>query len=290
MRDELFAWIAAHYPTERVADRGIAGALWRVLFYAIGPKKPFVMKTPHYRLVAHPVKGTLTRAVIRRGAWERELTDVFVRHVKPGAMMVDAGANFGHFALVASRLAGKDGLIFAFEPDPKTFALLTENVALLDTANVVAVAAGLADRPGELELREDAGNPGGHSFATENVRAAGTSTRVPVHTLDEFLARHAPGRRLDLIKIDVQGFEAKLIAGARQTIARDRPTIFCEVSPDLMRNVGDDFAALLRYFEGEGYRALNTSLPGAPEVSFAAAEDYLRKSGKDHADLVFVHV
>lgn len=290
MRDELFAWIAAHYPTERVADRGIAGALWRVLFYAIGPKKPFVMKTPHYRLVAHPVKGTLTRAVIRRGAWERELTDVFVRHVKPGAMMVDAGANFGHFALVASRLAGKDGLIFAFEPDPKTFALLTENVALLDTANVVAVAAGLADRPGELELREDAGNPGGHSFATENVRAAGTSTRVPVHTLDEFLARHAPGRRLDLIKIDVQGFEAKLIAGARQTIARDRPTIFCEVSPDLMRNVGDDFAALLRYFEGEGYRALNTSLPGAPEVSFAEAEDYLRKSGKDHADLVFFHV
>lgn len=289
MRDELFAWIAAHYPTERVADRGIIGALWRVLFYAIGPKTPFVMKTPHYRLVAHPVKGTLTRAVIRRGAWERELTDVFVRHVKPGAMMVDAGANFGHFALVASRLAGKEGLIFAFEPDPKTFALLTENVALLDHPNVVAVAAGLADKPGELELREDAGNPGGHSFATENVRAAGKATRVPVHTLDEFLARHAPGRRLDLLKIDVQGFEAKLIAGAKATIARDHPTIFCEVSPDLMRNVGDDFAHLLRYFEGEGYRALNTSLPGAPETSFAEAESYLRTSGKDHADLVFVH-
>lgn len=289
MRDELFAWIAAHYPTERVADRGPIGALWRILFYAIGPKKPFVMKTPHYRLVAHPVKGTLTRAVIRRGAWERELTDVFVRYVKPGAMMVDAGANFGHFALVASRLAGPGGLIFAFEPDPKTFALLTENIALLDHANVAAVAAGLSDKPGELALCEDAGNPGGHSFATENVRAAGASTRVPVHMLDEFLARHAPGRRLDLLKIDVQGFEAKLIAGAKATIARDHPTIFCEVSPDLMRNVGDDFALLLRYFEGEGYRVLNTSLEGAPEVTFAQAESYLRGSGKDHADLVFVH-
>jgi FkbM family methyltransferase len=246
------------------------------------------MRTPYYRLVAHPIKGTLMRAVIRRGIWERELTEVFVKYVRPGALIIDAGANFGHFALVASHLAGHDALIFAFEPDPDTFVLLQENVALLQHANVIPVAAGLSNHAGELALCTDAGNPGGHSFSSVNVRAAGMSTRVPVFTIDEYLERHAPGRRLDLLKIDVQGFEAKLIAGARATIQRDHPTIFCEVSPDLMRNVGDEFADLLRFFRAEGYSVLNTSQSGSPTVSYEDAGRFLRESGRDHADLVFV--
>jgi FkbM family methyltransferase len=288
MRDAAFAWIAARYPTERIAANKVLAALWRTLFYLIGPRKPFIMRTPHYRLVAHPRKGTLTRAVIRRGIWERELTEVFVKFVRPGALIIDAGANFGHFALVASHLAGRDALILAFEPDPNTFELLQENVALLPEANVIPVAAGLSDRVGELALCTDAGNPGGHSFSSVNVREAGVSTHVPVFTVDEYLAHHAPARRLDLMKIDVQGFEAKLIAGARATITRDHPTIFCEVSPELMSNVGDEFSHLLQYLKGEGYTILNTSQNGSPTVSYEEAERFLRESGGDHADLVFV--
>lgn len=288
MNNGLFDWIAAHYPTERVGSNEFIAAVWRVLFYTFRPRNPFIMRTPHYRLVAHPIKGTLTRAVIRRGIWEAELTKVFVGHVHPDTLIIDAGANFGHFALVASHIAGPGAQIFAFEPDPSTFKLLNENVALLPDKNVTPVAAGLADKAGELELCTDAGNPGGHSFASVNVRAAGASTRVPVFTLDDFLARRAPGRRLDLMKIDVQGFEAKLIAGARATIARDHPTIFCEISPDLMRNVGDEFTDLLQYFRNEGYRVVNTSVAGAPDVTYEDVERYLRESGRDHADLVFI--
>ena len=287
MRDKIFAWIAAHYPTQAIADSEPLAALWRVLFYAIGPRQPFVMRTPHYRLVAHPIKGTLTRAVIRRGIWERELTEEFVRHVKPGALMIDAGANFGHFALVAAHMIGQEGRIFAFEPDPKTLSLLAENIALLPIQNVTAVAAGLSDKAGELMLCADAGNPGGHSFLKENVRAAGDATRVPVYTIDDYLSQHAPGRRLNLLKIDVQGFEAKVIAGARATIARDRPVIFCEISPDLMRNAGDEATRLLEYFRELNYGATRIAGPREQVAGYEAIERFLRESGLDHADIVF---
>ncbi|HCX68053.1 MAG TPA: hypothetical protein DHK64_11120, partial [Rhodobiaceae bacterium] len=110
------------------------------------------MRTRHYRLRAHPRKGTLTRVVLRRGCWEARETDFFISQLKPGGFVVDAGANFGHYTLVASNIVGAEGLVVAFEPFPANHALLMENVDLLPTKNVVAEQAGLAATSGALDL------------------------------------------------------------------------------------------------------------------------------------------
>jgi hypothetical protein len=179
MRNQLFAAIAKAYPTDRMGANKVLSAIWRILFYALSPSQSFVMKTEHYKIRAHPKKGTLTRAVIRRGYWEKTETEAFIRHLQPDALVIDAGANFRHYALVAAKFIGNAGRVIAFEPNSETFELLQSNIAMLAHQNVTAVQAGLSDDNGEMSLSIDSSNPGGHSFTKGNVRETGESETTP---------------------------------------------------------------------------------------------------------------
>jgi len=290
MRNRLFAIIAKSFPTDRISGNKIISALWRALFYAFAPSRPFLMKTRYYRIMAHPKKGTLTRAVIRRGYWEKTETEAFIKHLKPGALVVDAGANFGHYALVASRFVGENGHVYAFEPDAKTFSLLQSNVALLDEPNVTPVLAGLSDTEGTLDLMVDNANPGGHSYVRDNVRGFGGSTQTIVHALDDYLREHEPERPLSLIKIDVQGYEYKLILGARKRFLKDRPVVFCEVTPDAMEKSGDDYRSLMTFFRDAGYSVqfIDTRVGRVEDVTYEEAEEILARPEREYADLIFL--
>ncbi len=181
MADTLFRLIAARFPTHRMGGRKALAALWRFLFYLLRPRHPFVMRTRDYRLFAHPRKGTLTRAVIRRGYWEPLETEIFRSLLRPGALVIDVGANFGHYALTAANAIGPKGLVIAFEPQPESFALLDANRKLLPQDNLLAVQAGLGAFDGSMEIHTDTANPGGHSFYDWNLRGtAGSSQLVPV--------------------------------------------------------------------------------------------------------------
>jgi FkbM family methyltransferase len=254
VRDFLFGLIAASYPTERISQNKVLAALWRMFFFGLCPRHPFIMRTAHYRLIAHPRKGTLTRAVIRRGHWEPLETNTFISHLKADGFVIDVGANFGHYSLVAAKFVGTKGNVIAFEPHGSTFALLKENCDLCEDAVIHPIQAGIAAQDGCMTLTGDTANPGGHSFVGENVYGLGPDETVPVHRLDTYLANHYAGCRVDVIKIDVQGLEAQVIDGAIETIERDRPTIFLEISPVPMRNAGDDYHKLLEYFKGADYR------------------------------------
>jgi len=253
LRDAIFAAIARHFPTNRIGTSKLTAAIWRVLFYLLRPGKPFIMRLKHYSAWVHPKKGTLTRVILRRGAWEPAETALFVRHLAPGGFVVDAGANFGHYALTASRLVGPEGLVVAFEPFPRNHDLLSANIALLEHRNVVAEQAGLAAASGKLDLITDEENPGGHSFNPDLIWKAGSKTEVPVYALDDYLRQKGIERRLDILKSDTQGFEWQLISGARQTILRDKPIMFCEVAPHALKAIGDSADDLLGFFETAGY-------------------------------------
>lgn len=286
LNDRLFQAFARRFPTERIGDNGW-GAAWRIGFYAMAPSEPFVMRTPHYSLWAHPKKGTLTRAVIRRGVWERALTERFVQHLRPGMFVIDAGANFGHFGLAAAQVVGPTGRVLAFEPHGPTFAMLERNIALNGFDHMSPVRAALSDVDGQTILIADSANPGGHSLDAANVGTVAGESAVPVHSLDRYLADHAEGRRLDLLKIDVQGFEAHLLSGAAQTLARDKPVVFCEVSPDMVRRAGRTTEGMLAPFKAGGYQltAVWDSRGETRVLSFEEAEAMFAASDS-HVDLI----
>ncbi len=289
MTDALFGLIARVFPT-RVMDRNPAlNAIWRVLFYLFRPRRPFVLRTRHYRLIAHPGRGSLTRAVIRHGCWEPRATAALIARLRPGGFAVDVGANFGHYALTLAQLLGEEGLVIAFEPNPAAFELLAANARLNGYRNLVVEQAALGETNGALALITDTESPGGHSFSAANVSREGEAVTVPVNALDDYLARQGVTRRLDLLKIDVQGFEAKVVRGAAKVLARDRPTVLCEIWPEGMRNAGDDAIALLDDLLSLGYRAkvVAPESPGPVPVTRDEAAALLRDPGCQYCDVLF---
>ncbi len=290
MADPLFRLIAEHFPTQRMGDQKWLASLWRVLFYLFRPGQPFILKTRDYRLYADPRKGTLTRSVIRRGYWEQVETEAFIGLLRPGALVIDAGANFGHYALSAANLVGPDGLVVAFEPHPDAFALLEANRDLLPLDNLVAVPVALGAGDGTKDLHSDLTNKGGASFYSWNVRVVdGAPLPVSVRSLDQYLSESLKDRPVEVIKIDVQGFEMEVLRGAARTIERDHPAVLCEVTPDALSRAGSGVEELLEFFSARRYGA---SVEQRGEGRFQALgwrelANFIAQSDAEYHDVLF---
>ena len=258
INEMLFQQTAAVFPTARVARSRTWATLWRVLFYALRPRRPFVMRTRWYEFNAYPDKRslTLTRAVIRRGDWEATITELFARLLSVGDLVIDVGANFGHYTMVAANRIGEDGIVIAFEPHPHVFSQLQENAALLPKKNYRLEPLLLGAEAGEITLHASLSNPGGHSVAVANMRLSGEQLTVRMVSLDDFLHASGVDRPVSFIKIDAEGYEGRVIDGAMRTIASHKPVLFLQLTPDQLRNVGDSHERVLRLFDELGYVAI----------------------------------
>ncbi|SEP36351.1 methyltransferase, FkbM family [Nitrosovibrio sp. Nv6] len=158
------------------------------------------------------------------------------RHLPMNGVFIDVGANIGSFTLVAARRAYR-GQVHAFEPSAHHFARLARNIELNGFENIVLNRRGLYDQPGEavLFLPSHAGqmnNSGAaslytaHGEETRQVSEAVTLIRLDDYVQDQTL------KRVDVIKIDIEGAEIKALEGARETITRFRPLVFMELDLD----------------------------------------------------------
>jgi FkbM family methyltransferase len=151
-----------------------------------------------------------------------ELEDVFSKVVRPGELVVDAGANIGTHTVEFSRLVGPQGAVFAFEPQRLVFQALCANLAINQCVNVMAYREALGDRSGEIVVPlYDPSVRANFGAAALGSHAEGE--RVPLHTLDslDLPACH-------VLKADVEGMELELLRGATRTIERYRPVIYVE--------------------------------------------------------------
>jgi FkbM family methyltransferase len=179
-------------------------------------------------------------------SYEDGTTRLFRDLIKPDMTVVDIGANVGYYTLIAGRLVGPKGRVFAFEPAPETFDLLSRCVATNRLDNVEAVQAAVAEKSGTAKLFLSP-DPITHSLYGKGELG---SVEVPMISLDSFLRGH--GGRVDVVKIDVEGGELKVIEGMRETI-RLSPglKIFTELSAGWIERVGltvEDFLRKLADF------------------------------------------
>jgi FkbM family methyltransferase len=174
------------------------------------------------------------------GDYERAEFEALDRALRPGMVVVDVGANVGLHSVFFAARVGPAGKVIALEPEPDNYRYLTDNVRRNGLTNVDAVLAGAGAREAAMTLNLLPGGMGGHSFAPVD---GGTPIEVRVVRLDDFLPQRTA--RVDLVKIDVEGFEVQVVAGLMETLARDRPTLLIEFSPQLLRRNGDDPEALL---------------------------------------------
>lgn len=242
----LFAygrWLPYHPKKLHIAD-----AIDRWARHAWTQPRLVELNGVRYRFYPSSLVG---RSIYYLGDWEHWDTLYWRRTIKPGWTVVDVGANIGYHALLASRLVGPQGRVFAFEPTPSTYQALLENLALNDAHNVIARQIALCDFCGSVSVieQEEAGynhigmgsEPGHH--------------QVPSLTLDRFVDEQKI-ERIDMIKADIEGAEAKFLQGARAAIERFHPIIAIELNPSALTVFGATVADLKSALKGyELYRA-----------------------------------
>jgi FkbM family methyltransferase len=182
--------------------------------------------------------------------------------VKPGMTVLDIGAHTGFVTLYLADQVGETGHVLGFEPSPDNFRLLEKNVRSNSLPQVRLFPLALSDRSGTAALTRNPINDGGHSIGNQhqNPDMAGwdleeLKIQVPTRSLDDWLAEQDVDH-VDFIKIDVEGAEGLVFAGARELLSSPRaPFIICEVADAAQRSVGQTEASLRQILYDYDYRS-----------------------------------
>lgn len=199
--------------------------------------------------------------------YETHTQRLFTLALRPGDTFIDIGANIGMTALVAARLVQPGGRLFAFEPNPQAFSRLAAHVELNGLQSVVHIAnVGLADKPAELSLYVPR-HSGQASFADLTVDLPVNrnledvqSLKVPVRVGDEELVSLPDGPLF--VKIDVEGFECRVIKGLHRTLLERQPAVVTEADGSMLRRAGDSLESLFTLMHSYGYQAFNVDHSG----------------------------
>jgi FkbM family methyltransferase len=173
--------------------------------------------------------------LIRDGFFDRNLTNIIDSMLVSGMTFIDIGANCGTYTIYGAGRVGRQGRVIAIEAAPAISALLQETVAMNGMEHwceLLRCAAGA--EPGTLVLHTFASRQGGNTLLPEIADVAREvlgetveKVEIPCRTLDDIVAERNLSR-IDLIKIDVEGFEREVLLGGRATLMRYRPKLIIE--------------------------------------------------------------
>jgi FkbM family methyltransferase len=193
-----------------------------------------------------PMRWTYLRLyLIGKRMTERRELQTLRGLIAPGMIIADIGANAGFYALEMASAVGPKGRVLAFEPDPFNCGLLRARAARAPLGNVDVEQLALGDAPGQATLYCSAYNRADNRIGHAHDEAHVEAYTVAVNTLDGILDARGIAH-IDGIKIDVQGAEASVLNGARQTLARGVRWVWVEFSPNHLRGAGVDPERFLR--------------------------------------------
>jgi FkbM family methyltransferase len=167
-----------------------------------------------------------TLQIMAFGAHTRNEVALLCSFVDDGDLIYDIGSHIGTFAIPLALAAGQRGRVIAVEADADNFSLLTQNLDLHDLTGRVTPVLGLA---GGLDVRYRKERPAEHTSATFFLPDP-LGEPQPALQLDVLHQELGGSRRAAVIKIDVEGMELAVLRSAQQTIARDRPILYVEIS------------------------------------------------------------
>jgi FkbM family methyltransferase len=241
---------------------------------------PFVFYGTYRKKTQRRVNGQLMSLYFNDHGISRELfiykkrehfsTDLMLSGsvVRPGDIVLDIGANIGYYALIESTIAGDTGKVYAVEPVPRNFDILQENVTANRASNVELHNLALGDHTGTAQMFVSDHSNWSRLAVTAVPDKMIETTEVTVSTADEFLRNKTPP---DVIRMDVEGYELRILRGMKETLGSSAPRIFVELHPNLMER--KDIDEIFDILESYGYEVehclLNPNLEQNPVTRFA---------------------
>lgn len=256
------AWLA-----RRLLPDGLAVAIARSPFAAlVRPALERNVASPVWAQVcAGPLAGARLLVDLRcekyywLGTHERSLMRLLEREVSAGATVWDIGAHIGYVALALGRFTGPAGRVYAFEPLPENLRRLRANLAANGAHHIEARGVALSDRRGVARMALSSSTL--MASIVPGVEDA-DEVLVPTDTVDGLVAGglRAPA----LLKIDVEGAEALVLRGGRETIAMHRPLLALEIhSAEAGRDAIAALPAPYRFYDAQRRRRVEAPLePG----------------------------
>ena len=170
-------------------------------------------------------------------------------------VVLDIGGNIGQTALMLAKKVGEAGKVISFEPFPNSISRFEKNLALNpDVANVSLQKFGLGSKEQDVRMIEEgANNSAGNRIVANDAAVSAQVIEIKVRVLDDFVRDLAP-ERIDLIKIDVEGYEMRVLEGAEKTLVKFRPKLFIEVSDQALQNQNSSASEVISFLAHLGYR------------------------------------
>lgn len=202
------------------ADNEIIGFLYQGLLRLLIPQQSKTVMVNDCKMLlrvggAYGIGG-VAQHIIYMGDYEPQTTKVFKAVLKKGMGVVDVGANIGYYTLLAARLVGEQGRVWAYEPEVRNYNELSHNIALNGFSNVEPMRVAVGDVDGVALLNVSRYDSGVHSLLVTR-DSKGSRVAVTEKRLDTLLK----GQRVDLVKVDTEGYDYHVLRGAKKLIAQN---------------------------------------------------------------------
>lgn len=172
--------------------------------------------------------------------------------ISEGDWVIDIGANIGHYTLILSNLVGKSGRVFALEPVPETFEILTANIQLFPYKNVTLLNVAVSNCNSIVSMKIPYFMSGLRNYYMASLTNNKTDLDVFCITIDSLQINN----KIRMIKIDAEGHELQIIHGMKKLLLRDNPILIIETNSKYV----------FELLEGIGYT--KDKLSGSPNYIF----------------------
>ncbi|MNV09142.1 cobalt-precorrin-6Y C(15)-methyltransferase [compost metagenome] len=209
-----------------------------------------ILKTIHgvKMLIDPSIDNGVELSLFETGTYEKGTIQLLEKYLEEGSSFLDIGANIGLMSVIASKYVGANGIVYAVEANPKTVPILQANIDLNDCKNVELIPVALSDTSGPAVLFENwEVNRGGASLISQSTQEQGIE--VKMERLDDMFDENTA---IQLVKIDVEGFEPQVIKGGMTWFQKQQPIFIIEVSEKREKEAGPSPAEIMELVQTIG--------------------------------------
>ncbi|HEY4194457.1 MAG TPA: FkbM family methyltransferase [Mucilaginibacter sp.] len=207
-------------------------------------------------------------SLLSTGTYEEEINKLIRISLKPGNVALDIGANIGLQTIRMAQSVGSKGSVYSFEPLSYLQDKFKKNIAFNRLENVTLFPFALSDQPNEITYSINENNWNQGTFSLNNKNAGGNTQQITIKVADQ-LTELQELRQLDLVKIDVEGFEFHVLKGLVMTLKKYKPRIIFEYDDNYWAGTGQKMDDCFKFLKDLNYELYQITSVGCELIGGA---------------------